>query len=297
MRILIIGKNGQLGKSFKLFIEKNISTKRMHQFTFVGRESFDLEKQAQIDKFFSQNEFDLVINCSAYTKVENAEIDAEKAYRVNQFAVGYLAKLASLKSFKLMHFSTDYVFDGLSIKPYTESDKPNPNFVYGKSKYLGELSIIEEMKHNSIIIRCGWIYSKFRNNFINSMIEKGLKGEKLRIVSDQVGTPLYVNDLIRCVFEIISTKDFQFTNFKTQIYHLSNYGECSWYDFACYAFNVLGLKNTIIPISTKDSGARIDRPAYSVLDKSKIVKDFELVIPDWKISLEKYLCKQYKFIK
>ena len=260
MRILVIGKTGQLGRSIQQLFLNDYYLLQGYDFEFIGRDKIDFEDSVSISAYFERCDFDVVINCVAYTQVEKAECEQKIANQVNHIAVEQLACIAHKNNIKLIHISTDYVFDGNSKYPYTEDDTPNPIITYAKTKLLGERAVQRNMISNAIIIRSGWIYSQHGNNFINSMLEKAKNGESLKIVADQVGTPVYVKDLIDAIFRIIDSKYFKYQDFPTSVYHFSNLGQCSWCEFAKEAFFISGLKSKITPITTKESGSTIRRP-------------------------------------
>jgi len=229
MKILVIGKNGQLGRS----IQKLILNFDRHEFTLVGREELDLSSSESISKYFDTHSyFDVIINCAAYIAVDRAEKEADLADKINHLAVKKLAEFANSKNAKLIHISTDYVFDGQNESLYLESDNPNPINVYGKTKLLGEKAVLETMSNNSIIIRTSWVFSEFGNNFVKTMLKLGSEKNEINVVSDQVGSPTYASDLAKNLLHIISNENFNKKSFPTVIFHFSNIGETNWSDFA-----------------------------------------------------------------
>ena len=281
MHILVIGKTGQLGQSF----QKEAGRYPAHSFTFAGRKELDLSNNASISAYFEHNNFNVIINCAAYTAVDKAESEVILADQINHQAVKQLAQIAKKQQIKFIHISTDYVFNGDSDKPYLESDTPDPINIYGKTKQAGEQVLYDIMPSNALIIRSGWIYSQYGNNFFNTMLRLARDRNQLKIVSDQVGTPTYATDLAKTILHIINHKYFT-KNFATTIYHYSNTGECSWYEFAKAIFTLSSISCDAIPIATNKYPTPAKRPKYTVLNKDKIIKKFDLAIPPWQVSLK-----------
>jgi dTDP-4-dehydrorhamnose reductase len=204
MRILVTGKNSQLGKSIHKLVA---NTKKTDDLVFVGREELDLNSESDISHYFNNNDkFDIIINCAAYTQVDKAEKEVELANQINHLAVKQLANISNKQKIRLIHISTDYVFDGESNKPYMETDKTNPINVYGKTKLSGEKALQEAMPTNAIIIRTSWVYSEFGNNFVKTMLELGKQRGELNIVGDQIGSPTYAADLAEVILKIIEIR-------------------------------------------------------------------------------------------
>lgn len=274
--ILVTGANGQLGSEIK-YLSKfhNIN------FTFTDIAELDITSMAEIETFFSSQKFDYIINCAAYTAVDKAEEEKEEADLANHIAAKNLAVISSKFKAKLIYISTDFVFDGSSSIPFTEEDKTNPLSVYGKTKLAGEKAVL---KHGDgvIIIRTSWLYSSYGNNFVKTMIGLAKKRDSIEIVFDQIGTPTYARDLAEAVLNIINSQDFL-----TGVYHYSNEGVASWYDFAKAIVEIAGIKCTIYPIETYQYPTPAKRPAYTILNKAKIKKTYNMKIPYWKTSLEK----------
>lgn len=286
MRILIIGENGQLGKSIYKIID-SYKNKKKCNYIFVGRDKLDLNNPSNIVNYFRDNYFDIVINCAAYTAVDKAEEEEDLTNQINHLAVAQLAKIAKKQQAKLIHISTDYVFDGESDKPYTEIDITSPINIYGKTKLAGENSIKEIMKYNATIIRTSWLYSDYKDNFVDTMLKLKNNKDKLNIVSDQIGSPTYATDLAEAILMLVNDKDFISKKQKTIIYHYSNSGKCSWYEFAKEIFRQIGVINQIIPINSQQFTTQAKRPKYSVMDSSKLNKAFNMETRDWKKSLKK----------
>ena len=243
MKILVTGKNGQLGRSTQKLV--NTGTKignnqKPNDFIFVGREELDLSSESSISYYFNNNDkFDLIINCAAFTQVDKAEQEAELANQINHLAVKQLAIIANKQQARLIHISTDYVFDGESDKPYMETDETNPINVYGRTKLAGEKALQTVMPMNAIIIRASWIYSEYGNNFVSTMHRLGKERDELSVVNDQMGSPTYATDLAGVILEIISHNKFRDVAQTTQIYNYSNEGEISWHRFAKEIFKFI----------------------------------------------------------
>lgn len=228
---------------------------------------------SDIDKYFNQTKhFDVVVNCAAYTAVDMAESEQVLSNQVNHLAVRNLARIAHNQQAKLVHISTDYVFDGKSERPYQELDTPNPINIYGKTKLAGENAIKEVMPNNGIIIRTSWVYSEFGNNFVKTMLRLGREKSELSVIGDQIGSPTYASDLADAILKIIS---FSNKNISTEIYNYSSDGEISWYDFALEIFRIEKLNCKVVNVTTAKYPASIaKRPLYTYLDKEKIYTDF-----------------------
>ena len=281
--ILITGANGQLGCE----LQKLIPLYPQFRFFPTDIDTLDLCDKRAIVSFLNENQVDYIINCAAYTAVDKAEDEIDLCYRINRDAVLNLAEAANGKT-KIIHISTDYVFDGKSDKPLRETDSVNPQSVYGKSKLEGE-KILMEISPKSIILRTAWLYSSFGNNFVKTMIRLGKEKESLNVVNDQTGTPTYAADLAKTVLQII--EDSEKTNlFHAGIYHYSNEGLCTWYDFCLKIYELTGNKTCkVYPVSTAEYPTKAVRPLYSVLDKAKIKETFHLKIPLWEESLRQFL--------
>ena len=283
MRILITGKNGQLGKSLhKLVSEKKYD----NEFIFVGREELDLSNNNSIINYFDNHDkFDIIINCAAYTAVDKAEEEVKLANQINYLAVRQLAEIAKAQKAKLIHISTDYVFDGESNKSYTEADETNPINVYGKTKLAGEKALQAIMLTNAIIIRTSWVYSEYGNNFVKTMLNLGKERDELNVVSDQIGSPTYATDLAETILKIIDNKNYQDKEQSTEIYHYSNEGEIGWYDFAKEIFKLAKIDCKVCPITTEQYPTPAKRPKSTLMDKGKIVEKFSIKTPYWKETL------------
>ena len=283
MRILIAGKNGQLGKSIHKLVA---NTEQTNDFVFVGREELDLSGADNIISYFNQNNFDIIVNCAAHTVVDKAEEEAVLANQINHLAVEQLAQIAKTQQAKLIHVSTDYVFDGESDKPYTETDETNPINVYGKTKLAGEKALQEIMPTNAIIIRTSWVYSEYGNNFVKTMLRLGKERDELNVVSDQIGSPTYATDLANAILDTMQNKAFKEVGQETQVYHYSNMGEISWYEFAKEIFELSGIQCSVSPITTEQYPTPAKRPKNTLMNKDKISHRFDIDILDWSKSLE-----------
>lgn len=273
-KILVTGSKGQLGSS----INKVQSEYEKAKYFFTDVEELDITNESAVRAFVSDNHIEYIINCAAYTAVDKAEEEFELAKKINVSAPGVLAKIAAEYNAVLFHVSTDYVFDGTAHKPYVEEDECKPPSKYGQSKLLGEEEVIKHGK-NAIILRTSWLYSEFGHNFLKTMIKYGTERDELRVVFDQVGTPTYASRLAKCILCMINSNKETMGN---QIYHFSNEGVCSWYDFANEIMEACKIDCKITPIETFEYPLPAPRPFYSVLNKAKIKKDYELEIPQWK---------------
>jgi len=280
--ILVTGANGQLGNEIRVLSQDK---KTDSQFYFTSSKDLDISNFEAVEIFLITNSITHIINCAAYTAVDKAEKDEKNAIEINYFAVKNLAQISKKLDIKLIHISTDYVFDGNAFIPYKEDEITNPKSVYGKSKLDGENSIHDINPINSIIIRTSWVYSSFGNNFVKTMQRLGNEKDELGVIYDQVGTPTYARDLARAILEIVP----KLNNRKVEIYHYSNEGVLSWYDFAKEIMKMEKLNCRINPIETKEYPTPAKRPHYSILNKSKIKKDFDIIIPYWKDSLKECL--------
>jgi dTDP-4-dehydrorhamnose reductase len=286
MKILVIGKNGQLGKSIHKCVTNNEKTE---EFVFIGREDLDLSINDNIASYFDYNNFDVIINCAAYTTVDKAEEEEVLANQINNLAVAQLAKIAKRQQSKFIHISTDYVFDGESDRSYTETDAANPVNIYGKTKLAGERVLKEIMPNDAIIIRTSWVYSEYGNNFVKTMLRLGEERGELSVVSDQRGSPTYATDLANAVLDIVQKVAFKEVGQETQVYHYSNFGEISWYEFAQEIFRLQKLECRVNPVLTDQYKTSARRPKNTLMDKTKIEEMFDLHIVPWKVSLKKCL--------
>lgn len=262
---------------------RHISTEFPFEFIFAGTAELDITDREAVWSYFENNSIDVVINCAAYTAVDRAETDSVTADKVNHLAVKHLAEAAKEFKVKFIQVSTDYVFDGEAFQPYSEDAKPNPQGVYGVSKLAGEQALLEMLVPDSIVIRTSWVYSIYGNNFVKTMRRLGAERSELNVVADQVGTPTNARDLARCILDIVPV----LKNSKTELYHFSNEGVCSWYDFAVAIMEMSGLDCQVNPIPSSQYPTPVKRPFYSVLSKDKIKSEFGIQIAHWRTSLQK----------
>jgi len=281
MNILVTGSNGQLGSEIKDIA----ATYKGFTFVFTDSKDLDICNVMILEKYIKENNIHSIINCAAYTAVDKAEEDAEIAERVNSIGVSNLVNALEKVNGKLIHISTDYVFDGDHFFPYKESDPVSPIGVYGKTKRAGELAVINSAI-DSIVIRTSWLYSSYGNNFVKTMLRLGSEKENLGVIFDQVGTPTYARDLAKTCIEILTGANSVKISKDGNLYHYSNEGVASWYDFAISIMELGGENCEVKPIQTKDYPTLAKRPHYSVLNKSKIKTDFKIEIPFWRDSLK-----------
>ncbi|MBN2892423.1 MAG: dTDP-4-dehydrorhamnose reductase [Bacteroidales bacterium] len=275
--ILITGTKGQLGNEIK-----QISNNFKHSFFFTDVEELDITKEKKIGEFVKANKIDLIINCAAYTAVDKAEKDFDGAHLINVIGVKNLNKVCINNDIPLIHISTDYVFDGRNFIPYKETDQTNPQSIYGTTKLKGEEILADNKK--CIIIRTSWLYSSFGNNFVKTIIKIAEENEQILVVDDQIGSPTYAHDLGKACLEI-ADQLFQQKKIYFGIYHYSNEGVCSWFDFAKTIVEIKKIQTKVIPVDSSAFPRPAPRPHYSVLNKSKIKTNFNIEIPYWKDSL------------
>ena len=289
MKILVTGKNGQLGRSIQKLVNTDTkidNNQSFNEFIFIGRGELDLTSESSTNHYFNSNDkFDIIINCAAYTAVDKAEEEQDLANQINHLAVKQLAQIAKNQQAKLIHISTDYVFDGESNKSYTEADETNPINVYGKTKLAGEKALQAIMLTNAIIIRTSWVYSEYGNNFVKTMLNLGKERDELNVVSDQIGSPTYATDLAETILKIIDNKNYQNKEQLTEIYHYSNEGEISWYDFTKEIFKLAKIDCKVSPITTEQYPTPAKRPKSTLMDKEKIVEKFSIKTSYWKETL------------
>ncbi|MDD2451421.1 MAG: dTDP-4-dehydrorhamnose reductase [Sulfurovum sp.] len=274
--ILVTGANGQLGSEIR-----ELSSSDTETYFFTDRETLDITNKAKVKSFIEDNSIDTIINCAAYTAVDRAEEDQTSADVVNHQAVKNLAQIAKENNIKLIHVSTDYVFNGQNFRPYVETDPTDPQGVYGETKLAGEKALQATNPKNSIIIRTSWVYSSYGANFLKTMLRLGKERDELGVIFDQVGTPTYARDLAETILEILP----KVANEQVEVYHYSNEGICSWYDFAKAIFELSNIKCNVKPIETKEYPTPATRPHYSLLNKAKIKREYSIAIPYWRESL------------
>jgi dTDP-4-dehydrorhamnose reductase len=276
MRILVTGSNGQLGTELRLLSLQSTE----FSFTFTDYEELDITDQEQVNSFISALKPEWIINCAAYTAVDNAEQEPEKAMLLNAEAVALLAKAAQRENCRFVQISTDYVFDGHSFKPYQAEDQINPAGVYARSKAQGE-SMASMYNTGSIIIRTSWLYSAYGNNFVKTIRRVGKERGALKVVADQIGSPTWAADLAEAIVKLISI------NAPSGIYHFTNEGICSWFDFAKAIIELSEINCEVSPTDTAGYPLPAPRPFYSVLDKTKYVNVSGQTVPYWRESLKK----------
>lgn len=274
--ILITGCNGQLGNEMQL----QAKLYNQYNFIFTDIDELDITDSEKINKFVDDNSIDCIVNCAAYTAVDKAEDNEELCNLLNNLAPGYLANAINRRGGSMIQISTDYVFDGTNHTPYTEEQPTSPNSVYGKTKLAGEQNVQKECP-SSMIIRTAWLYSTFGNNFVKTMIRLGKERNELGVIFDQIGTPTYARDLAIVIMTAIQE------GIKPGIYHFSNEGVISWYDFTKAIHRIAGINTcSVSPLHTNEYPAKAPRPAYSVLDKTKIKKTYNITVPYWEDSLK-----------
>ena len=285
MNVLVTGANGQLGSEIK-DCQHNFNALNV---VYADIPNLDICNEDAVNNFVTKNSIKAVINCAAYTAVDKAEEDSETAKKVNTVGVFNLVKAMENVNGKMIHISTDYVFDGTKYLPYDEEDTVSPIGVYGKTKREGELAVINSSLEG-IVIRTSWLYSAYGNNFVKTMMRLGKEKERLNVIFDQIGTPTFAGDLANICLAILSNEKNRIDK-AGKVYHFSNEGVASWYDFATAVMRINKLDCEVLPIETKDYPTLAQRPHYSVLNKTKIKKNFKITIPYWRDSLEGCILK------
>ncbi|MCP4442635.1 MAG: dTDP-4-dehydrorhamnose reductase [Aureispira sp.] len=286
--ILVTGASGQLGQELQVLATQYTDWK----FVFCNRQDLDITNHSAIDAIFEQYQFDYCINCAAYTAVDKAESDLELATAINTTAVGYLASACQSYDTQLIHISTDYVYHNSQNHPFQETDTTSPKGVYAQTKLDGEVLAAQNCPQ-TMIIRTSWVYSSFGHNFVKTMLRLGKDRDKLTVIFDQIGSPTYAADLADAILQCIK-QNFAKTIDQTElkgVYHYSNEGVCSWYDFALAIFELEDISCHVAPIETKDYPTPAKRPHFSLLNKNKIKTAFNLNIPHWRTSLKDCLTK------
>ncbi|RLD51393.1 MAG: dTDP-4-dehydrorhamnose reductase [Bacteroidetes bacterium] len=284
-KILVTGANGQLGNEIRMIVSNYLN----FDFIFTDIDELDITKFSDIQNFYSDNKFDYIINCAAYTNVDKAENDTINAQNINANAVKNLAEISCQYQLPLIHISTDYVFDGESNIQYTEDAETHPQSVYGITKLKGEE--FAKNAYRYFIIRTSWLYSSFGQNFVKTMLRLGKEEDEINVVYDQIGSPTYAADLAVTVLEI-ALKTFNTSEKNLSgVYHFSNEGSCSWSEFASEIMTVSKLNCKVNPVLSESYPTIAKRPKYSLLDKSKIKETFGIKIPFWKDSLKNCLLK------
>ncbi len=278
--LLITGANGQLGSEMRVLSSENKEFKCF----FTDIDELDILDKGAVDHYISENEIDAVVNCAAYTAVDKAEENQEACYRLNTLAPGYLAEAVEKRGGSLIQISTDYVFDGNACIPYKETAQTNPASTYGRTKLDGEENARKACQRTTII-RTAWLYSIYGNNFVKTMLQLGRERSQLGIVDDQIGSPTYARDLARAIYTALHR------NITPGVYHYSNEGLCSWYDFTKAIHYLAGIKTCHVrPIHTENYPTAAQRPHFSVLDKTKIKSTLQIEVPHWFDSLTHCIC-------
>ncbi len=279
MKILVTGSYGQLGNSLRKVFDKDPDIEA----TYTDYDTLDITDREAVARYMADNRFDIVVNCAAYTAVDKAETDEILASALNTGAVGNLGESAARTGTKVIHISTDYVFSGEGFRPYAENDEPYPQGIYGRTKLEGE-GLLTSFCQDAMIIRTAWLYSEFGKNFVKTMLSLAETHPELRVVCDQIGTPTYAGDLAEAIHAIV-----KHDKWVPGIYHFTDEGVASWYDFAEAIFEEAGKKVKVNPVPTTEYPTPAKRPLYSVLSKSKIKSTFGITIPYWRDSLRKCL--------
>lgn len=274
-RVLITGANGQLGHEMRNVLDGDDRFEAI--FTDVAE--LDICDAEAVNRAVADNRVDYIVNCAAYTQVDKAEDNVELCRKINATAVENLARAAAACGARMIHVSTDYVFNGRGYRPYTEDMTPDPQSVYGSTKLEGEQALMR-LCPQSAIIRTAWLYSPYGNNFVKTMMRLGTKRDELSVVADQIGTPTCAADLARAILAVLTAETFV-----PGIYHFSDEGACSWYDFTVAIHRLAGITCRVKPIRSDEYPSRAHRPFYSVLDKSKIKQTYGITIPHWYESL------------
>lgn len=276
MNILITGANGQLGNEMRVLSKENAR----HTYFFTDVQELDICNEEAVMAYVNDSKIDLIVNCAAYTAVDQAEESFDLCNKLNNIAPGYLARAAQGRGAAIIQISTDYVFDGTAHVPYTEEKETCPNSVYGTTKLAGEQNVMDHCE-KAVVIRTAWLYSIYGNNFVKTMIRLGRERKSLGVIFDQIGTPTYAHDLARAIYAIIRN------GIVRGVYHFSDEGACSWYDFTVAIHRLAGIDSCkVTPIHTADYPTKAARPHYSVLDKTKIKTTFNIEIPHWETSLK-----------
>ena len=280
LNLLVTGARGQVGSELEV-----LSGQYPYTFYFTDREQLDITKQDKVRQFIMEQHINVIINCAAYTAVDKAEKEPILSNNINFLAVKSLAEIAKEREIKLIHLSTDYVFSGENFRPYCEEDISEPLDVYAQTKFKGENSILNINPEHSIIIRTGWLYSSFGSNFVKTILGLGREKREIGVVFDQIGTPTYAKDLAKVILDILPKID----NKNVEIYHYTNEGVASWYDFAVEIMDMAQLECKVNAIETKEYPTPAKRPHFSLLNKNKIKNTFGITLPYWKNSLKECL--------
>jgi dTDP-4-dehydrorhamnose reductase len=280
-KVLVTGAKGQLGREIK-----KLRNHFSQIYTFTDIEELDVTDKTALDQYLTSNPADYIINCAAYTDVDGAESEPERAMQLNRDAIGYLVEILDrLPDTRLIHISTDYIFRGDTLRPIREDDQADPLSVYGRTKLEGEKLL--QGHPRAMVIRTSWLFSVFGRNFIKTFINRMDQRHEIKVVYDQIGTPTYAEDLARAIMQIISNVDSGERPFTPGIFNFSNEGVCSWYDLAVEVCRLTNCRGNVIPVETSDYPTPAKRPTYTVLNKSKIKEVYGVEVPYWRLSLEK----------
>ena len=278
MKILVTGSNGQLGRELRRALEMTMPGVT----TYTDVDELNICDAKAVEEYVTSGDFTHIVNCAAFTAVDKAETEQSMCYAINADAVKNIAVAASKTGARVLHISTDYVFDGKSHRPYKESDKVSPVSAYGTSKRKGEMMLLA-MCQDAVIIRTAWLYSPHGHNFVKTMLTLGRERNEVRVVADQIGTPTSATDLAEAIVTLLTSRQW-----RPGIYHFTNEGACSWYDFTKVIHHLAGIEScNVVPITTADYPTAATRPPYSVLDKNLIKNTYNLKIPFWIDSLKK----------
>ncbi len=279
MKILVTGSYGQLGNA----LQRELAGDDNIEALFTDADTLDITDPVALNRFLEENPVEMVVNCAAYTAVDKAESDDLKAAAINTGAVGNIGQAAAKHDIKVIHISTDYVFSGENFRPYEENDVPYPQSIYGRTKLEGE-GLLTSFCKDTLIIRTAWLYSEFGNNFVKTMLRLAGERDEINVVSDQIGSPTYAGDLAAAIHTVISNENWQ-----PGIYHFTDEGVASWYDFTKAIFEIAGKDTKVNPIRSAQYPTPAKRPFYSVLSKNKIKQNYGIKIPYWRDSLAECL--------
>lgn len=282
-KIIVLGKGGQLASELESLKSKD------KDWNFLSIDELDICNKKAVSEYFKNNSCNFIVNCASYTSVDKAEEEIEACYNVNLNGVENLLEALHGKDVALIHISTDYVFNGEKSEPYNEKDLTSPIGVYGNSKLAGEIAI-RNSKIKSIIIRTSWLYSNYGRNFVKTMLNYGTTKDEIRVINDQFGSPTYANDLAKIIIKVVEDKNYIWST--GDVFHYSNEGSCSWYEFALEIFKISKIDVNVKKVTTEKYPTKANRPKYSLLDKSKVKDVFGINIPYWKNSLREMLEKK-----
>ena len=277
--ILVTGAKGQLGQEIKMASKHHFG----YEYIYTDIDDLDLTDPDETSRIIEETRPDWILNCAAYNLVDKAESDFDEALRINSMAVNNIVSVIRDTPVYLIHFSTDYVYNGTGQQPFSEYSIPAPVNAYGRSKLEGEKNALHHPW--TMVIRTSWLYSEFGNNFVKTMLKLSKERTELKVVNDQTGTPTYASDLANTVLGIIENIIRQQIAFNGGIYNYSNEGSCTWYDFAAAIFEYAGIDCKVIPVSSEEFNSEAERPSFSVMNKNKIRENYDISIPDWRESL------------